>query len=109
MDLNFATGFHKIMNAVLYLAIQMPHVTHLRCSRHASEGALMCTPDFEPVFDFLVSGIRDMGYMVNNWANVVYVIVQNSLGISKITCDPNVVSPALDPASGAPGTPPRAL
>ena len=86
MDLNFATGLHKIMNAVLYLIIHMPHVTHLRCSRHASEGA-----DLEPVFDFLVSGIRYMGYMVNNWANVVYVIAQNALGISKITCDPNVV------------------
>jgi len=97
MDLNFATGFHKLANAILYLVFQMPHVTHIRCTRHRSEGALMCTPDLEPVFDFIVSGIRDMGYMVNNWLNVVYVIVQAALGFSVPQCDSALIPPVLNP------------
>ncbi len=36
-----------------------------RCTRHMAEIAVMCTPDFEPVYEFLVSGVRDMGFMVN--------------------------------------------
>jgi hypothetical protein len=82
MDLNLARGLHNIINAVLYLLVQMPEVTYLRCTRHKSEGYLMCTPDMEPVFTFLVVGIRDIGRMLDNWLEVIFVVVQTVLGVS---------------------------
>ena len=82
MDLNLARGLHNLVNAALYLVAQVPEVTHIRCSRHGSEGFLMCTPDLNPVFTFLVAGLRDVGRMLDNWLEVIFVIVQTVLGVS---------------------------
>jgi hypothetical protein len=67
MDLNLAKGLHNILNAVLYLFVQLPEITFFRCNRHGSAGQLMCTPDLDPVFAFLLTGLRDLGRMFDNW------------------------------------------
>lgn len=101
MDLNLAKGLHNIVNAILYIVVQMPEITHLRCSRHKDEGVLMCTPDMDPFFSFLVTGIRDLGRMIDNWIEVVFVIMQGILGLrSTAACDgvlltPPVLTPGL--------------
>jgi hypothetical protein len=87
MDLNLAKGIHNIINAVLYFVVQMPEVTYIRCKRHASAGYLMCTPDLEPVFIFLVQGLRDLGRMLDNWMEVVFVVVQGVFGVSTSQCE----------------------
>ena len=40
MDLSLARGVHNIINAILYLVVQMPEITHIRCSRHKDEGMM---------------------------------------------------------------------
>ena len=44
MDLNFATGLHNLVNAVLFLLVQIPDMTYLRCLRYCGEGQLKCEP-----------------------------------------------------------------
>ena len=94
MDLNFATGVHSLVNAVLYLFVQSPDVTVMRCARYGQEASLMCTPDLEPVFSFLVSGVGSLGIMVDNWLDVVYVVVQGVLGFPT-HCQTSMAPPFL--------------
>ncbi len=74
MDLNVATGIDKLQcdfRSNLSVALRHSHQLHspqVRWSAHAVTNS-------EPVFDFIVSGIRDIGFTVNNWLNVVCVIV----------------------------------
>lgn len=96
MDLNLAKGLHNIINSILYLVVQMPEITQLRCSRHGDEAALMCTPDMDPFFSFLTTGIRDVGRMIDNWADVIFVIIQGVLGVrSSPACDGVVLAPPM--------------
>ena len=95
MDLNLAKGLHNIVNAVLYLVVQMPEVTHIRCKRHGSAGYLMCTPDLEPVFTFLVVGLRDLGRMLDNWLEVAFVVVQGVFGVSTSSCEGVQLTPPV--------------
>ena len=77
MDINFAKGVHNLVNAVLWMFIQIPIVTEARCRLYEeSDGLIMCIPDFEPVFRMLVEGLRRMGAMVDNWMDVTLLIVQ---------------------------------
>jgi hypothetical protein len=57
----------------------------------------MCTPDLEPVFVFFASGVRSMGFFLNNWLNVLYVIVQGVLGWSQISCSATLIPSTMDP------------
>ena len=97
MDLNLAKGVHNIANSVLFLAVQMPEITYLRCSRHIEETTLMCTPDMDPFYSFLVTGVRDVGRMIDNWMEVILVIVQGALGLNPATCDGVSLLPAALP------------
>ena len=74
MDLNFATGLHNLVNAVLFLLVQIPDMTYLRCLRYCGEGQLKCAPDLEPFFAFLVAGLTSLGTLVDNWLDVIYVV-----------------------------------
>jgi hypothetical protein len=95
MDLSLAKGVHNIANAILYLVVQMPEITYLRCSRHGTETVLMCTPDMDPFYSFLVTGIRDIGRMFDNWIEVVFVIIQGILGFQSTSCDGVVLTPPM--------------
>ena len=97
MDANLAGAVHNIGNAALYFFVQMSEVTYLRCLRHGGEAALMCTPDAEPVYTFLSSGLTSLGYLIDNWLDVVFVIVQNALGFQTISCSAQAVPTTLDP------------
>ena len=100
MDLNFATGVHRLFNAVLFMFVQVPDVTFLRCQRHGAEEALMCTPDLDPIFAMLVSGVSDLGLMADNWLDATYVIVQGVLGWTSHACDAvSLAPPFLGPGS----------
>lgn len=50
MDIHFAEFVHLETNAVLFSITHLPALTSLRCSLHGSESAVMCIPDFEPIF-----------------------------------------------------------
>lgn len=80
MDINFAEGVHFIGNSFLYLTFHVPAMTFDRCLAYKNEGAVMCIPDFEPVFAMLTAGIRSMGLCVDNWLDVMVLIVEAALG-----------------------------
>ena len=96
LDLNFAQGVHCLFNSLAQLFVVVPHVTYERCrlAQNNTFGALMCTPDFEPVFNFLVAGVSSLGLSVDNWLNVALVVTQKALTGSAPTCD---TTAALEP------------
>lgn len=70
-DLHFAKGLHGLVNSGIHLVLHVPRATLKRCVAHGkSSGSfdvLLCTPDMEPVFSHMVSGIRGIGIAVDNW------------------------------------------
>lgn len=80
MDINFAKGVHFIGNSIIYFFFHIPAVTVERCNQFRAEGAIMCVPDFEPVFNMMTSGFHYMGLFVDNWLDVVILIVEEALG-----------------------------
>lgn len=99
LDLNFAIGVHSLWNFLLQLVTVVPHVTTVRCAMAYDNafGTMMCIPDLEPAFNFLVAAISSFGLMIDNWVNVAFVIVQNSVTGSAPSCNSEV--PQLDPAA----------
>ena len=90
LDLNFAQGVHNLLNAVAQFFLVVPQVTYERCQL-AKAGTtfhtILCTPDLEPVFNFLVAGLGSLGLALDNWADVALVIVQRALTGTGPTCD----------------------
>jgi hypothetical protein len=86
MDINFAKGVHFLFNSVAYLVFHVPAITVERCSKYKDDGAVMCIPDFDPVFNMLVSGFRYMGLFFDNWLDVGLLIVNSVLGRPIPTC-----------------------
>lgn len=86
MDINFAKGLHFISNSVLGVVFHVPAITVERCNMFSSEGAIMCVPDFEPAINMLVAGIRYMGLFVDNWLDVLILIIEGSLGRESPKC-----------------------
>ena len=85
LDINFGLGMHNLINSVLTLAIQVPTVTTQRCK--AGGGAMVyCIPDFEPVVELAVNGVRRMGFMFDNWLDVVAIIIQSVLTNTSPAC-----------------------
>lgn len=86
MDIHFAQGVHFLTNAVLYLCTHLPAITTLRCGLFGAESAVMCIPDFEPVFQMLVAGCRAVGAGLDNWLDVGVLVVQSLLGLPAPEC-----------------------
>lgn len=99
LDLNFAIGVHNLWNFLLQALTVIPHTTTVRCSMAFDNtfGVMMCIPDLEPAFNFLVAGISSMGLMVDNWVNVAFALVQNAVTGTAPTCD--AATPQLTPTA----------
>jgi hypothetical protein len=53
LDINFAKAFHNIINAILWTVLQIPILTEARCRLFsATDGVVMCLPDFGPTFRY---------------------------------------------------------
>ena len=86
LDINMGLGVHNLVNSALTLVIQTPIMTVRRCA--AGGGAVVyCLPDFEPAIELAVLGARQMGYMVDNWLDVVTIIVQSMLTNTSPACE----------------------
>jgi hypothetical protein len=48
---------------------------------------VFCLPDFEPVFDLVVEGLRNAGNLIDNWMDVTMVIIQSVLTGTSPVCD----------------------
>lgn len=91
LDLNFAVGVHNLWNFIVQLTAVVPHTTYERCALAKPDtfAVMMCIPDAEPVFHYLTAAISSFGLAVDNWANIVLVIVQNVLTGTAPTCQTN--------------------
>lgn len=87
MDINFAKGVHFILNSVIYFVFHVPATTVERCKQFSAEGAIMCVPDLEPVFNMAVSGLRYLGLCFDNWLDVLVLIVEGTLGRTSPKCN----------------------
>lgn len=97
LDINLAKAVHNILNAVLYTVLQLPSVTVQRCLNN-NRDLIMCLPDFEPPFNMLVAGTRNLGIMLDNWLDVSSIIVEKSFGLDpEAECE--VQAKLLSPAS----------
>lgn len=85
LDINFGLGVHNVVNAVLTLFIQVPAVTVERCK--AGGGPIVyCLPDFEPVIELAVIGVRNFGQLIDNWLDVTTLIIQAVLTNTSPAC-----------------------
>lgn len=86
MDVNYAEFVHWGVNSVFFLFVQVPMITVDRCN---AGGGLMvyCLPDFEPVYQMLVQSLRSLGMLVDNWSDVVLLILQALLTGTTVTCN----------------------
>lgn len=80
MDLNLAEGVHNLGNAIVQMAIVIPRATVVRCALANEDQfkVLMCTPDLNPFFNFLVAGVSSIGLAIDNWLNVAFLIVETA-------------------------------
>lgn len=84
LDINFGLGVHNAINSVLTLMVQVPAVTIQRCS--AGQAMVYCIPDFEPVIELAVIGIRNFGSLVDNWLDITSIIIQSVLTNTSPAC-----------------------
>jgi len=87
MDINFAKFVHFFLNSILYLIFHLPAVTYERCAQFAADGAIMCVPDLNPVFNMLTSSFHYLGMCIDNWLDVFILIIEGTLGIQTPVCN----------------------
>lgn len=96
LDINTAKAVHNIGNSILYTLIHIPSVTYQRCKNE--QGFVMCLPDFEPPLNMMISGLRNLGDMLDNWLDVSSIVIQETLGIDTDT-ECRELSLSLTPAN----------
>ena len=101
LDANFAQSLHLALNVPLYAVVQVPLVTHARCSQAASFSdarlrGVACVPDFAPVFNMAAASARHAGRLVDNWLDVVWVIVLSAFGEAPPPCQPSALAVKFD-------------
>ena len=85
LDINFGLAVHSLVNSALTLIVQVPAVTIQRC-RAGGGPVVYCLPDFEPVIELAVDGIRSLGLLVDNWLDVTTIIIQSVLTNTSPAC-----------------------
>ena len=95
LDLNFAEGLHNLLNAGLQAVFVVPSMAYSRCALAGDDafGAILCTPDFEPIFHYLAAGVASLGLAVDDWTNAAVLIVQSAVTNTTVPCasDPTEV------------------
>lgn len=87
LDINLAKGLHNAVNGLLYPVMQMPRITSRRCKDSGGD-LVMCLPDMEPGLNLVVTGMRNIGQLLDNWLDVGSIIVQSSIGLDPgLKCD----------------------
>jgi len=50
------------------------------------EQALMCSPDWKPGFAIVTACLRSLGKLVDNWLNIVLVVIEHIVGRVTVVC-----------------------
>ena len=97
LDFNLYKGVHCVANLVLHVVVALPIITNLRCQEgeHPKnpaqpytefEKTVMCAPDWSPLFLIFNSMMRSVGTLVDNWFNIMLVVVEKSSGVDSVRC-----------------------
>ena len=95
LDFNLYKGIHCAANLVVHVVVALPLITNLRCQYAKKivnqftelEKTVMCAPDWSPAFLIFNSMMRSVGTLVDNWVNIMLVVVEKSSGIATVQCD----------------------
>lgn len=98
LDINLGKSIHNLANAFLFTTIQVPSITAQRCIS-SNRDLLMCLPDFQPGWNMLTAGLRNVGQLVDNWVDVSTAIIQGSLGFDTSAIECEKAALALNPAN----------
>jgi len=94
LDFNLYKTVHCLLNALLHFVIAVPLITTSRCDYGRDplngfsdiEQALMCSPDWRPGFAIVTAGLSALGKLVDNWLNMMLVVVEHSVGRVTVAC-----------------------
>lgn len=102
LDFNTYKALHCVVNAVVQTVVAMPIVTVQRC-RYAqmqafspSERTIMCMPDFSMSLSVLVSLVRALAQLLQNWADAVLIVVERGLGQRSTLCETDVTAQTIN-------------
>ena len=95
LDFNLYKSVHCLANAILHLFLVLPVTTQLRCAHgkktinqySSIEKAVMCSPDWTPLFLIFNSMMRSIGTLVDNWLNYLLLVVERTSGTGTVICD----------------------
>ena len=94
LDFNLYKSIHCLANTALHVVIALQILTHARCQYGLDrvigfseiEKAVMCAPDWRPVSMMTVAGVRALGQLVDNWLNIVLLVVEHHVGRTTVAC-----------------------
>ena len=93
-DFNLYESIHFFINSILLLFVQTPYVTYHRCSYGKKISSLrtigkvvLCLPDIQPPINYMVAAFRYLGNMIDNWLDMLLVILQQFFTGSSPGCD----------------------
>jgi hypothetical protein len=94
LDINTAKFVHNTVNALLFWVVHTPMITLARCEEsrkfddvNSWTHTMMCVPDLYPGFNMMISGVRALGRMIDNWLNTFFIIVSKALGLPVPVCN----------------------
>jgi hypothetical protein len=97
IDAGFARALHSFINSGFHLVVHAPRAALKRCDNYGGAkkhtDVLMCTPDLAPAFDHAVSGLRDLGVVVDNWLGVGAAMARRSLTGLPDDCQNKMTNP----------------
>lgn len=101
MDVNLAKALHSFVNAITYTLVQLPVTTEARCRLYYNtSGAIMCIPDIQPTFGYVVEGLRRLGQTIDTWLNIMLLVVQQVIDPDNVpSCDPIGATAGLNASS----------
>jgi len=94
LDFNLYRALHCFVNGILHFVMVVPLMTSARCSYGKDtinqfsdvEQALMCSPDWKPGFAIVTACLSSLGKLVDNWLNIVLVVIKHNVGRVTVVC-----------------------
>lgn len=93
LDTYFSSAVHHFVNSLMQLYIQIPVTTYYRCKNIviSNNYILMCTPDFEPFWTHVFTGLKATGTMLDHWMRYALWLVEqgitNTANVMTGTCE----------------------
>lgn len=95
LDFNFYAFAHTVVNIFFETTIALSVRTARRCDYARqnpatftnSEITVQCVPDFLPWTQMLQAAARYLGKLLDNWLDIILILVEDSLGVKSKICE----------------------